>query len=114
MQDFEELEEQKKIIIESSMSEPLKKLMIRNIDWSILSIALDDTEDNRRKYRDLVSDAIHKMNPNEIKYISKEEVSDEINYFMVNHWGTEYKSVYVVFNEDEFANYIVLFYETLK
>ena len=107
---FEDFEMQKQIILSSSMNDNIKRMMIRNVDWSMLSVALNDSVENRKKFNNILSKAIHKYRPDYIRYISQEDVEKEISIYMEKYYGTGYKIVYIVDSGDEDINDIPLFY----
>lgn len=108
---LEDMLKSKKQVLQSNTPEKIKKQILQNLDWGILSIKMNRNENTRREFRDMVSKKIHIVNPNYINYIKEDEIENAVDYFMKNYSGTGIKSVFVIESGKTDVNDLVLFYE---
>ena len=80
-------------IINSSISDSLKKNLLNNLNWAIKSISLEKNKKDRENFRNLLSNEIHRINPFYIFYVKTEE---EIKKITTDFYNIYSKKIHIV------------------
>jgi len=108
---LEDMIKNKNQVMHSDVPENIKKQILQNLDWGILSFKMNKNEKTRKEFRDMVSRKIRVVNPNFIYYVNEDEVKQAVAKFVADYSGTGIKAVFVIESGEDDINDVVLFYE---